>query len=95
MKLPFLFPATFVSVCLALCSCASVSVREVIPLAEPPASGPQSIFVETFEFEDDTVRVGREGEELEQFKRTMQQEMTSNLLERTRQIYRPSAGSLV
>ena len=82
MKLPFLFPATFVSVCLALCSCASVSVREVIPLAEPPASGPQSIFVETFEFEDDMVRVGREGEELEQFKRTMQQEMTSNLLER-------------
>jgi hypothetical protein len=76
MKLA-LFPATFISVCLALCSCASVSVREVIPLTEPPAAGPQTIFVQTFEFEDDMVRVGREGEELEQFKRTMQQEMTS------------------
>jgi hypothetical protein len=82
MKLAFLFPATFVSVCLALCSCASVSVREVIPLTGPPVSAPQTIFIETFEFEDDMVRVGRQGEELEQFKRTMQQEMTSNLLER-------------
>jgi hypothetical protein len=90
MKLAFLFPATFVSVCLALCSCASVSVREVIPLTEPPASGPESIFVQTFEFEDDMVRVGREGEELEQFKRTMQQEMTSNLLERIRQYIAPA-----
>ena len=90
MKLAFLFPATFVSVCLALCSCASVSVREVIPLAEPPASGPQSIFVQTFEFEDDMVRVGRQGEELEQFKRTMQQEMTSNLLERIRKYIAPA-----
>jgi Domain of unknown function (DUF4410) len=90
MKLAFLFPATFVSVCLALCSCASVSVREVIPLTEPPVSAPQTIFVETFEFEDDMVRVGRQGEELEQFKRTMQQEMTSNLLERIRKYIAPA-----
>jgi hypothetical protein len=89
MKLA-LFPATFVSVCLALCSCASVSVREVIPLTEPPAAGPQTIFVQTFEFEDDMVRVGREGEELEQFKRTMQQEMTSNLVERIRKYIAPA-----
>jgi Domain of unknown function (DUF4410) len=90
MKLAFLLSATFVSVCLALCSCASVSVREVIPLAEPRALGPQSIFVQTFEFEDDMVRVGRQGEELEQFKRTMQQEMTSNLLERIRKYIAPA-----
>jgi Domain of unknown function (DUF4410) len=90
MKLAFLFPATFASVCLALCSCASVSVREVIPLSEPPASGPQAIYVQTFEFEDDMVRVGRQGGELEQFKYTMQQEMTSNLLERIRKYIVPA-----
>jgi hypothetical protein len=90
MKRAFLFPATVASVCLALCSCASVSVREVIPLTEPPVSVPQTIFVETFEFEDDMVRVGRQGEELEQFKRAMQQEMTSNLLERIRKYVAPA-----
>lgn len=90
MKRAFLFPATVASVCLALCSCASVSVREVIPLTEPPVSAPQTIFVETFEFEDDMVRVGRQGEELEQFKRAMQQEMTSNLLERIRKYVAPA-----
>jgi Domain of unknown function (DUF4410) len=87
MKLAFLFPAT---VCLALCSCASVSVREVIPLAEPPVSRPQTIFVQTFEFEDDMVRVGRQGAELEGFRYTMQQEMTSNLLERIRKYIAPA-----
>jgi hypothetical protein len=90
MKLAFLFPATIVTACLVLCSCASVSVREVIPLTEPPVSAPQTIFVQTFEFEDDMVRVGREGEELEEFKRTMQQEMTSNLLERVRKYIAPA-----
>ncbi len=90
MKLAFLFPVTFASVCLALCSCASVSVREVVPLAEAPASAPQAIFVQTFEFEDDMVRVGRQGGELEQFKYTMQQEMTSNLLERIRKYIAPA-----
>ncbi len=90
MKLAFLFPAALVSLSFALCSCASISVREVIPLTELPASAPQTIFVQTFEFEDDMVRVGRQGEELEQFKRTMQQEMTSNLLERIRKYIVPA-----
>jgi hypothetical protein len=36
------------------------------------------------------LRVGREGEELEQFKRTMQQEMTTNLLERIRKYVAPA-----
>ena len=67
MTLAFLSPATFVSFCYALCSCASVSVREVIPLTEPPASAPQTILVQTFEFEEDMVRVGRQGEELEPY----------------------------
>ena len=90
MKLAFLFHAAVVAVCFTLCSCASVSVREVIPLTEPPTKGPQTIFVQTFEFEDDMVRVGRQGEELEQFKRTMQQEMTTNLLERIRKYVAPA-----
>ena len=90
MKRALLFPATFASVCLALCSCASVSVREVVPLTEAPIPAPQTIFVQTFEFEDDMVRVGREGAELEEFKYTMQQEMTSNLLERIRKYVAPA-----
>jgi hypothetical protein len=90
MNLALLFPATVASVCLALCSCASVSVREVIPLSEAPPSTPQTIFVQTFEFEDDMVRVGRQGAELEQFKYAMQQEMTSNLLERIRKYIAPA-----
>ena len=60
------------------------------PFNEPPAAAPQTILVQTFEFEDDMVRVGRQGEELEQFKRTMREEMTSNLLERIRKYIGPA-----
>ena len=56
---------------------------------EPPAAAPQTILVQTFEFEDDMVRGVRQGEELEQFKRTME-EMTSNLLERIRKYIGPA-----
>jgi uncharacterized protein DUF4410 len=90
MNLAFLFPATVAGACLALCSCASVSVREVIPLTGPPVSTPQTIFIQTFEFEEDMVRVGRHGPELEEFKHTMQQEMTSNLFERIRKYIAPA-----
>ena len=90
MKSAFLFRGALVGLCFALCSCASVSVREVIPLAESPTMAPQTIFVQTFEFEDDMLRVGREGEELEEFKRTMQQEMTTNILERVRKYVAPA-----
>ncbi len=82
MKRLFLFRLALVGFCLALWSCASVSVREVIPLTGVPAQAPQTIFVQPFEFEDDMIRVGRQGEELAQFKRGMQQEMTTNLIER-------------
>ena len=82
MKPAFLFRISFAGLCLGLWSCASVSVREVIPLTGVPAQAPQTIFVQPFEFEDDMIRVGRQGEELEQFKRGMQQEMTANLIER-------------
>ncbi len=82
MKSSFLLQPVLAVLCVALCSCASVSVRESIPLAEPPGKAPQTIYVQTFEFEEDMLRVARQGEELEKFKRTMQQEMTTNLYER-------------
>jgi hypothetical protein len=82
MKPAFLFRLALAGLCLVLWSCASVSVREVIPLTSGPAQAPRSIFVQPFEFEDDMIRVGRQGEELEQFKRGMQHEMTANLIER-------------
>ena len=82
MKPAFLFRVALAAFCLSQWSCASVSVREVIPLTGVPAQAPQTIFVQPFEFEDDMIRVGRQEEELEQFKRGMQQEMTANLLER-------------
>ena len=81
MKLAFLFRLAFAWLCLALCSCASVSVRETIPLTGAPSQAPQTIFLQPFEFEDDMVRVGRQGEELEDFKRRLQQEMTADLFE--------------
>jgi hypothetical protein len=90
MKPAIMFPAVLAGLCLGLCSCASVSVRETIPLTEPPSKPPQTIFVQTFEFEEDMLRVGRRGDELEQFKHTMQQEMTTNLLERIRKYIAPA-----
>ncbi len=82
MKPAFLFRLALAAFCVSQWSCASVSVREVIPLTSGPAQAPQTIFVQPFEFEDDMIRVGRQGEELEQFKRGMQQEMIANLIER-------------
>ena len=90
MKPAFLFRLALAGLCLALCSCASVSVREIIPLTDTPAQAPQTIFVQPFEFEDDMIRVGRQGEELEEFKRSIQQEMTANLLERIRKYIAPA-----
>lgn len=90
MNSAVLFPASLLGFCLALCSCASVSIREVIPLTEPPIKAPQTVFVQTFEFEEDLLRVDRQGEELEEFKRTMQQEMMTNLLERIRKYIAPA-----
>jgi hypothetical protein len=92
MNPAFLFRAALASLSLALCSCASVSVREIIPLTEAPSRAPKTIFVQTFEFEEDMVRVGRRGEELEEFKQVMQQQMTANLLERIRKYIAPTQG---
>ena len=64
--------------------------RETIPLSDAPSQGPQTILVQPFEFEDDMIRVNREGAELEAFKRALQQEMTANLYERIRKYIAPS-----
>ncbi|HEY5811274.1 MAG TPA: DUF4410 domain-containing protein [Terrimicrobiaceae bacterium] len=93
MKAAILSRAAVAGVCMALCSCASVSVREIIPLTQAPTKVPQAILVQTFEFEDDMVRAGRQGEELEEFKRSMQQEMTANLLERLRKYIGPAQAT--
>ena len=90
MKPAFLFRLALAGLCIALCSCASVSVRETIPLTEAPSQAPQTIFLQPFEFEDDMIRVGRQGEELEDFKRRLQQEMTSNLFEQIRKYIAPA-----
>jgi len=90
MKLAFLFHIALAGLCGALCSCASVSVRETIPLTEAPSRAPQTIFLQPFEFEDDMVRVSRRGDELEDFKRRLQQEMTSNLFEQVRKYIAPA-----
>jgi hypothetical protein len=81
MRPALLFRIALAGLCLALSSCASVSVREIIPLTELPSRAPEIIFIQPFEFEDDMIRVGRQSEELEDFRRRLQQEMTSNLFE--------------
>ena len=73
------------ALCAGLCSCASVTVQNVIPLSQPPpAAKPQKIFVQPFDFDEGTVRVNREGQELTDFKTALQQEMAENLVERLR-----------
>ena len=79
MNLAYLSRLACAGIWLALASCASVNVRETIPLTEAPTQGPQTILVQPFEFEDDMIRVNRQGAELEAFKRDLQKEMTANL----------------
>ena len=90
MNLAYLSRLACAGIWLALASCASVSVRETIPLTEAPTQGPQTILVQPFEFEDDMIRVNRQGAELETFKRDLQKEMTANLYERIRRYIAPS-----
>jgi Domain of unknown function (DUF4410) len=90
MRPALLFRIVFAGLSLALGSCASVSVREVIPLTQAPSRAPETVFLQPFEFEDDMIRVGRQGEELEDFKRRLQQEMTSNLFEQISKYIAPA-----
>lgn len=76
-----------------LTSCASVSVTNVVPLnQQSPPHVPRGIFVRPFEFEEGMVRVNREGEKLGEFEKSMQTEMTKNLVERLRKYLAPTDG---
>jgi len=76
-------PLLLAVLCGTLCSCASVSVQNVVePSQTPPAFKPQKIYIHPFEFDEGTVRVDREGSKLEEFKATLQQEMMKNLVVR-------------
>lgn len=68
---------------LALCSCASVSVKKAEQLAaRAPKAPPQKILVQPFSFHDPALRVDRKGKALEQFKYEMQEKFTRNLVKR-------------
>jgi hypothetical protein len=76
-----------------LCSCASVSVTNVISLENPaPTRPPQTLYVRPFTFDEGTVRVDREGRRLEEFERSLQKEMTDGLAIHLRKYLAPTAG---
>ena len=69
--------------CLALCSCASVSLKKVDVLtARAPTKAPSKIFVKPPEFYDAAVRVDRRGARLDTFKHEMQERFTRHLVRR-------------
>ncbi|MFZ4777645.1 MAG: DUF4410 domain-containing protein [Terrimicrobiaceae bacterium] len=74
--------ATFVFT-LLVCSCASVSVKDVARLEpDPPSQIPEKVFVAPFTFTEKEVRVDREGAPLENLKFELREFMTRNLIRR-------------
>ncbi len=66
-----------------LCSCASVSVRDVTRTEPmPPARLPDQVLVVPFTFSEEGLRVDRSGAELETTKFQLQELMTRNLVRR-------------
>ncbi len=81
------------SLAAGLCSCASVSVTNVITLEnQPPVRMPRGIFVRPFEFDEGTVRVDREGRKLDDFEKALQDNLTTELVARFRKYLAPSDG---
>ncbi len=81
------------SLAAGLCSCASVSVTNVISLEnQPPTQIPRGIFVRPFEFEEGTVRVDREGQRLSDFEKELQDKLTAELVARFRKFLAPADG---
>lgn len=75
----------------ALSSCASVSVSNVITLQnQPPTHMPRGIYVRPFQFEEGTVRVDRDGEKLGQFEKELQDKLAAELVARFRKYLAPS-----
>jgi hypothetical protein len=77
----------------SLCSCASVSVTNVITLEnQPPVHRPRGIYVRPFDFDEGTVRVDREGEKLDEFEKALQDKLAAELVARFRKYLAPSDG---
>jgi len=83
------FPMTFFrlsAACLGaflVCSCASVSVRDVVRLEpEPPSQIPEKVFVVPFTYTERELRVDRDGAPLENLKFELREFMTRNLIRR-------------
>ncbi len=72
--------------------CASVSVKNGIPLGPAPAQVPRVIFVQPFEFDEGAILVDRDGRRLEEFEATLRREMMQNLVERLPQYVAPAEG---
>ena len=69
--------------CVALCSCASVSLKKVDVLTtRAPTEAPSKILVKPPEFYDAAIRVDRRGTRLDTFKHEMQERFTRHLVRR-------------
>lgn len=76
-----------------LCSCASVSVTNVITLEnQPPTRLPRGIYVRPFAFEEGTIRVDRSGHRLDEFEIQLQDKLTAELVARFRKFLAPADG---
>jgi hypothetical protein len=74
-----------------LCSCASVSVTNVITLEnQPPVHLPRGIYVRPFEFDEGTVRVDREGQKLDEFQKELQDKLATEMVARFRKFLAPA-----
>ncbi len=68
---------------LLLCSCASVSVKDVVRVdPHPPSTIPKKVFVVPFTFTQEELRVDRSGAPLENLKFELRELMTRNLVRR-------------
>jgi len=77
--------------CAALCSCASVSLKNVELLtARPPSKAPAKIFVKPPTFYGAAVRVDRSGARLETFKHEMRERFTRNVVRRLSRYVAPA-----
>lgn len=96
------FSVKFFPVCISvlssfiLCSCASVSVKDVVRLQpNPPSRLPDKVFVAPFSFTEKELRVDRKGADLENFKFQLCELMTRNLVRRLPKYVAPAEAVAV
>src|SRR5262245_49004102 len=77
--------------CVALCSCASISLKKVETLtAHPPSKAPVQILVKPPTFYEPGLRVDRTGARLETFKHDIQERFTRTLVRRLSRYVAPA-----